>query len=152
VPPGRPGAGGAGFLPMPVGGYGSGATAEGRRRAFGPGMYSPEEIARARGGAGAGAARVGGVPADGPDGGAGRPPAKAGAPGVAPAPPSAAGAAGARPGAAAARPGGGSLLQPAFGAGTRGDEDREHTDKYADKSDEHFTEGIQKVAPPVIGG
>ena len=44
-------------------------------------------------------------------------------------------------------------MQPAVGgAGARGKDDEEHTDKYADKTDEHFTDGIQRVAPPVIGG
>jgi hypothetical protein len=151
VPPGRPAGGGGGIFPLPVGGYGPGGTAEGRRRAFGPGMYSAEEIARARGGTGAGAAPKGGVPADGPDG-AGRAAAKGGVPAPGPAAAGAQGAQGARGGAAAGRGGGGSLLQPAVGGGARGEEDTEHTDKYADKSDEHFTEGIQKVAPPVIGG
>ncbi|MCP2259695.1 hypothetical protein LX15_003401 [Streptoalloteichus tenebrarius] len=51
---------------------------------------------------------------------------------------------------------GGSIMQPAVGgahgAGARGEEDGEHTDKYAEQTDEHFLDNIPLVAPPVIGG
>ena len=139
-PQGQP-AGGQGFVPLPFGGTGPG-TAQGRRRAFGPGMYSAEDIARARGGPEA----RGVAPVDGPQArSAGRGPG--GLPAEGP-------VRGGQEGAATrggAR--GGSLLQPAVGGGgARGEEDREHSVRYTDLTDKHFTEGIQRVAPPVIGG
>lgn len=141
--PVRPG--GPGFLPLPLGGVGPGGTAEGRRRAFGPGMYSSDDIARARGTGGASSLK--GAAPDGPE--ATRAGLRAGPGAVAEGVPGRAAAAAAS--SAAGR--GGSLMQPAVGgAGSRGEDDEEHTDKYADKTDEHFTDGIQRVAPPVIGG
>jgi len=152
--PGRPPSG-SGLMPVPIGGIGSGGTAPGRRRAFGPGMYSTEEITGAKGGAGTpglkgaaepgGAAGLKGAASGGQEAAAGRAAAK----GMAGAVPEG-GPAGAR-GSAAGR-GGRGLMQPAVGAGGHGEDDGEHSDKYADKTDEHFTEGIQRVAPPVIGG
>ncbi|SHG91572.1 hypothetical protein [Streptoalloteichus hindustanus] len=63
---------------------------------------------------------------------------------------------GARGGAAGAPGRGGSIMQPAVGgahgAGGGGEEDGEHTDKYAEQTDEHFLGGLPMVAPPVIGG
>ncbi|GGM65494.1 hypothetical protein GCM10012275_40070 [Longimycelium tulufanense] len=54
--------------------------------------------------------------------------------------------------AGAGRPGAGSLMQPAVaGRGGKGDEDGEHTDKYAKHTDEHFLDDIPLVAPPVLG-
>jgi hypothetical protein len=152
-------------MPVPIGGMGPAGTAPGRRRAFGPGMYSAEEIARARGSGGLkGAAGLKGVAEPGGAAGlkgaaaparppgqeaAGRTAAKGMAGAVAEGE-----AAGARGSArSAAGRGGGGLMQPAVGAGGgHGEDDGEHSDKYADKTDEHFTEGIQQVAPPVIGG
>jgi hypothetical protein len=156
-PVGQPGRApsGPGLMPVPITGVGPGGTAPGRRRAFGPGMYSAEEIAKARSAAGTaapkGAAGLKGAAEPGAAAGlkgqeaAGRAPAKGMAGAVAEG-----GPAGAR-GSAAGR-GGGGLMQPAVGAGSRGEDDGEHSDKYADKTDEHFTEGIQRVVPPVIGG
>lgn len=147
-------------MPVPIGGVVPAGTAPGRRRAFGPGMYSAEEIARARGGAGLkGAAGLTGVSE--PGGAAGPKSAASGGPEAAGrtaakttiGPVAEGGPAGARgPAGAASGRGGGSLMQPAIGAGGYGEDDSEHSDKYADKTDEHFTEGIQRVAPPVIGG
>lgn len=47
----------------------------------------------------------------------------------------------------------GGIMQPAVGAGAgaKRDEDTEHKNKYADPDDDPFTDGIPKVAPPVIG-
>lgn len=157
--PARPPSG-QGFMPVPIGGMGSAGTAAGRRRAFGPGMYSAEEIGRASGGAGLkggvsepggtaglkGTAGPKGTASGGPEA-AGRTAARTAAGPVAEGGPAARGSAG-----AAAGRGGGSLMQPAVGAAGHGEDDGEHSDKYADKTDEHFTEGIQRVAPPVIGG
>jgi PPE family len=159
--PARPPSG-PGFMPVPIGGIGPAGAAPGRRQAFGPGMYSAEEIARARGGAGlkgvagaaadpGGAAGLKGAASGGQEA-AGRAAAKGTAGAVAEGGPAGArGSAAGATGPGASR-GGAGLLQPAIGAGGRGEDDGEHSDKYADKTDEHFTEGIQRVAPPVIGG
>lgn len=148
IAPGRP-AGGPGVLPMPIGGIGPTGTAEGRRRAFGPGMYSADEISRARGGAGA--AAKGGAAADGPESGS-RPTGRTAGGALAPGGAARGAAAEGGVGRGSAGRGAGSLMQPAIGAGASGEDDLEHSDKYADKTDEHFTDGIQRVAPPVIGG
>jgi hypothetical protein len=143
VAPGRPIVPGVPVMPLPLGNPGAGDTA-GRRRAYGPGAFNSEEIARARGGAGA-AARggvLGAVPVD--DGAQGRAAGVRGEAGAG------AGAQG-RGAAAAGRAGAGSIMQPAVG-GARGEDDQEHTDKYAVESDEYFVGEPHKVAPPVIGG
>jgi len=154
--PGRPPLAGLSLFPFPVGG-GGGDTA-GRRRAYGPGAFNADEIARSRGtgrggvigapagkgpmpdageAAGRGAAGRGAVP-DADEHAARRGPAgTAGAPGA--------------PGAAHRGAAGGPIMQPAVGA-TRGEGDGEHSDKYAVQSDEYFVGDPQRVAPPVIGG
>lgn len=45
----------------------------------------------------------------------------------------------------------GDIMQPAAGRGQGRDEDKEHKSKYGLVSDEYFTQGIERVAPPVIG-
>jgi hypothetical protein len=56
-----------------------------------------------------------------------------------------------RAASAGSRTGSGSIMQPAVGS-TRGEEDSEHSDKYAMRSDEYFAGDPHRVAPPVIGG
>lgn len=134
------------LLPLPLTGS-TGGDEAGRRRAYGPGAFNAEEIARSRGGAGAGPGRpgvLGAPPDEGRPGAAGKGAVPAGE--EATTRRAAAGASG-----AAGRGAAGSLMQPAVG-GTRGEEDGEHTDKYAEKSDEYFVGEPHRVAPPVIGG
>ncbi len=152
VPPVRPVVPGVPVLPLPLGGPGGNDTL-GRRRAYGPGAFNADEIARSRGGGGAaGAGRggvLGGVPADDAHGRAAAARGTVGAAGL-----PVDGDEHARRGAAAGaggRAGSGSIMQPAVG-GTRGEDDQEHTDKYAVESDEYFVGEPHRVAPPVIGG
>jgi len=141
---GRAGGEGVPLLPFPATGGGAGDTA-GRRRAYGPGVFDAEEIARSRGGSGAG-------------GGTGR----GGVLGAAPGEPAnrrslAGGAAveaeehAGRRSTATTSGRAGSIMQPAVG-NARDEEDTEHSDKYAVKSDEYFAGDPHRVAPPVIGG
>jgi len=149
LPPARPLTPGVPILPMPLGGPGGGDTS-GRRRAYGPGAFNAEEIARSRGGAGAAKGGVlGGVPADDGAHGRGTAAARGGAGVPLDGDEHARGRAGAA--GAGARPGSGSIMQPAVG-GSRGEDDQEHTDKYAVESDEYFVGEPHRVAPPVIGG
>lgn len=158
VPPaGRVPGGGMPIFPLPVVGGAAGDTA-GRRRAYGPGVFEAEEIARSRGGSGGTIAR-GGL-----GGGAGAVANRAGVLGAAPDEHANRGAAGSGPAAEAdehasrrgatagsGRAGSGSIMQPAVGS-ARGEEDSEHSDKYAMRSDEYFAGDPHRVAPPVIGG
>lgn len=150
LPPGTPGGPGAPGTPTPAprpgtpvvvpppagGGTGRGSSSGGRPPGYGRGVFIRDEIANARG------AQTGqpGQPGQ---------PGRGGAPGgtnTGGAPRAGTGAA-----SAAGARGGGGILQPAAGRGTGGDEDKEHKSKYRNVTDEPFTEGIPKVAPPVIG-
>ncbi|MCP2168285.1 PPE domain-containing protein [Goodfellowiella coeruleoviolacea] len=112
----------------------------------------------------AGAGTRGGIPGGVPGGGepGGRVPGGVARPGVgAVADERVGGAAGTRAGTAAGAgagrgvgaAAGAGMGAGAVGRGGKGEEDVEHSDKYARPTDEHFVddEGGQKVAPPVIG-
>jgi len=139
---GRQPAAGVPILPFPGLGLDRGDAA-GRRRAYGPGVFDAEEIARSRGGGGPNAKGVlGGTAEDGPNRGAA-------AKGLATQP--AEEPARGRGVPSRGTTGQGSIMQPAVG-GVRREDDAEHSDKYAAKSDEYFAGDPHRVAPPVIGG
>ena len=131
--PGAPGARPAAYLRPPPAGPGTGGAA--------PGGHSGSRVGEARG------SGFGGRSATGGDGVASPGGPKQGAPG--PAGPAIGGpATPARGGGGAGRPGPGSFLQPPLGS--RGSDDVEHHDRYAQHA-EHIVGELPLVAPAVIG-